>query len=438
MHRVHMIILILVAAPLAGGTLFAAESPTEPADVLTLPEAVALALTRSPELSVYPYELRAAEARVLQKGLPPNPELEVEVEEFGGSGDLRGFDAAEASIAVGQPIELAGKRAKRRRLAVIDRDLVERDYEAAKLDVVRDVTQAFVAVQAAQERLTVAERLLELARRVQSIAVERVAAGKDAPVEELQADVVLSRSRIERQKAGRALEAARYTLAAKWGAAAPAFEAVAGEFFEPAPPVSLEEAVGGLGANPDLVRREVQEQRSLAALRLEQARAVPDVTVGGGVLRFEETDSSAFLLSLSIPLPLFDRNQGGIREALAEIEKTRRQSEVVEIGMRTELVQAVTDLAAACEQAAILREQVLPKAQEAFALAEEGFREGKFDYLYVLETERTLFDIQVEYIDAVETCHRRHAEVDRLTGGPPLTGDTENASSGTEQQTGIR
>ena len=95
----------------------------EPNGVITLRDATALALARSPELGVFPYDLRAADARVLQAGLRPNPELQVGVEEFAGRGERSGFNATETTVQIGQPIELGGKRIKRTRVASLDKEL---------------------------------------------------------------------------------------------------------------------------------------------------------------------------------------------------------------------------------------------------------------------------------------------------------------------------
>lgn len=407
------------------------ENPTiaEPSGVVTLRDALALAVSRNPELAIYPYELRAADARALQAGLWPNPELEIEIEEVGGTGDRSGFDGAETTVRIDQPIELGGKRAKRVRVAQLDKELAEWDYKAARLDVIRDATQAFVAVQAAQDRVTLARKVVDLSEQARAAAAQRVQAGRDSPVDELRAGVALSTSRIELQKSEKALAAARHALAALWGGKSAAFDGVAGDLYEVSPPAAPEEFATAVAENPDIARWESQERRQRAALRLEKANAVPDVTVGGGIQRFEETDDSAVVLGVGVPIPLFDRNQGGIREATAELGKARRQAEAAQVRTVAALSEAFAALTAAYEEATILRTDVLPKAQQAFAAAQDGYRQGKFDYLYVLDTQRTLFETQAGYIDAVEAYHRASAEAQRLTGTAPAAERTLSNST---------
>jgi cobalt-zinc-cadmium efflux system outer membrane protein len=405
----------------------------EPDGTITLRDALALAMLQNPELRTYPYDLRAAEARVLQAGLWPNPELEIEVEEFAGSGERSGFDATETTVQVGQPIELGGKRDKRVRVASLDKELVHWDYESARLDVIRDVRQAFAAVLAAQDRVALAESLLDLSREAHGAVAQRVEAGKDSPVDELRAGVVLSKSRIELQKAQEALSVARHNLAAAWGDRTVSFERAAGDFYEVSPLAPPEDSVAEVAANPDIARWETQEQRQRAALRLEKARAAPDVIIGGGVQRFEETDDSALVFGLSVPIPLFDRNQGGIREAIANLGKTRRQYEAVLVRTLAALSNATGALAGAYDEVAILRDDVLPKAQQAFEAAQEGYQQGKFDYLYVLDTQRTLFEVQAQYLDSVEAWHKARAVVERLVGGTMRAADADHSSNASQE-----
>jgi outer membrane protein, heavy metal efflux system len=396
----------------------AAESAAEPNGPLGLAESLALALAQNPQLSVFPYDLRAADARIFQAGLRPNPEVQIDVEEFGGQAERSGFDAAETTVQVGQPIELGGKRSRRTQVARLDRDRLQWDYRAARLDVIRRSTLAFVAVLAAQERRALAEQILDLSHRAQAAVSQRVKAGKDSPVDEVRAAVASSESRIERQKAETMLAAARQGLAALWGSQMPRFERAVDDFYEISRPAALAEMAPTMVDNPDLARWATEQQRRRAVLDLEKAQASPDMALGGGLRRFEQTDDLALVFGLTMPLPLANRNQGGIRAAAEDLAKTGRQYEAVRLEAWAALCQAVAALASAYDEIVISRQDVLPKARQAFEAAQQGYLQGKFDYLYVLDAQRTLFSTQARYIDAVEAYHRARADVDRLLGRP--------------------
>ena len=408
----------------------------EPNGVVTLPDAVALALARNPQLSIFPYDLRVADARVQQAGLRPNPELQIDIEEFGGRGERSGFNGAETTVQVGQPIELGDKRVRRTRVASLDKELVQWDYKSARLDVMRQATLAFVAVLAAQERLALTERLLELSRKAQVAVAQRVKAGKDSPVDELRADVAFSESRIERQKAEKALIAARHGLAAAWGGHAPVFEKAADDFYEVSGPRPLTEMTAAIAGNPDLARWATEQERRREVLRLEKAQASPDITIGGGVRRFEQTDDAAMVFGFAMPIPLLNRNQGAIAAAMAEFAKARQQYQAARIETLASLSQVSSALEAAYDEVTISRNDVLPKAQQAFEAAQQGYEQGKFDYLYVLDAQRTLFRTQAQYVDSVEAYHKAQADVERLIGGPLNTVDKNMQGISEARQTG--
>ena len=390
----------------------------EPAGIITLRHALSLALMNNPELAASGWRVRAAEAREQQAGLRPNPEIEAEMGEVAGGGDRRGFDAAEVSLALGQLIELGGKRARRRKLAALESSLEAWDYEAKRLDVFTDAARAFVEVLAAQERLALSEDSLRLAEQVFEAVSERVKAGKVPRLEGTKAGVVLSISRIELERTKRDLDAKRKSLAAIWGSIAPKFARAEGSFetIHEVPP--LEQLINQVEGNPDIARWEIEMAQRQAALELEKAARIPDVEISAGMQRYSETNDGAYSLGLSVPLPFFDRNQGGISEARHNLAKAAEDSRTADLRVRTDLALTYDALASFYSQATTLKNDVLPAARSAFADASEGYRQGKFDYLTVLDAQRTLFEAQAEYTDALAGYHTARADAERLIGEP--------------------
>jgi len=411
---------IRAVASAAPGQGVARPSPVteaiEPTGVLRLEQALGLALERSPDLKASSLDVNATEAELLQASLWPNPELQVEVEEVGGAGNRAGFDGAETTIALAQAIETGGKRAKRTAVASLDKELAEWDHKAARLDVVREVTGAFVAVLAWQQRLELAEDVVRIAERAHNAVVQRVQAGKDSPIEQTKSSVSLATARIEPQRARRALESARRRLAATWGSKVAAFDSVEGEFDRIAPVPSSAELSRLIRHNPEVARWDVELQRSRAALELEKAMAVSDIELEGGLQHFNETDDSAVVFGLSIPLAVSDRNQGGIRRATYLLARTEQNAKASEIKALASLEEAVQRLAAECAEATALKDEVLPGAQSSFDAVSEGYRDGKFDYLQVLDAQRTLVEAKGRYIDSLAACHEARADVERLVG----------------------
>lgn len=374
--------------------------------VVTLPQAQALALLQNPKLAAFSWEVRAREAQILQAGLLPNPEVEVEVENFAGSGELQAFRGTEITILLSQLIELAGKRHKRARVTALDRDLAAWDYETTRIDVLTQVTQAFVEVLSAQERLRLQEELVRLAEQVLSTVAERVRAGKVSPVEETRAQVALSTSRIALERAQRDLEAARKRLVTTWDGSIPAFESAEGTLDAIAAIPPAERLLERIAQNPDIARWATEMVQRQAIMEREAAQRIPDPTLRGGFRHGRDTGDNALVMGVAIPLPVFNRNQGRVLEARYRLAKAGEERRAAEAQVRTALAEAYGALSKALVEATTLKNEVLPGAQRAFDAVSEGYRQGKFGLLDVLDAQRTLSEARGQYLEALAAYHK--------------------------------
>jgi outer membrane protein, heavy metal efflux system len=395
-----------------------AATPDEPraGEELTLRRALSLVLMRSPELAGAATEIRAREAERLQAGLPPNPEISTGVENFSGSGPYHGLNSTETTVELSQLIELGGERAIRIRRATASSRLAGWDYEALRLDVLTTATERFVDVLAAQRRVGLARRLLGVADRLQGAARSRVAAGKASPIDASRAEIVVAEAQTSLDRARTGLAAARRRLAVLWGAERAQFAAVAGSFpaaVDVAPADRLEKL---LDENPVVARWADELDQRRASLALAEANAVPDITVGLGGRRFEDTGDSAVVAHLSIPLPLFDRNQGNVAAARERIDSVRYDREAARHQLRAAFIASYGDLSAASGQLRRLRSTILPKAQLVFDGVTEGYREGKFDLLSLLDAQRSLFEARLSEVDAEAAYLKAKTEVEGLIG----------------------
>jgi len=422
----------------------------EPKGPLTLSQALALSLMKNPNLASFAWEVRAKEAQTLQASLPPNPELSVEVEDIRlssskekttrkritasseetvevehetetASGPPSGLEGAQYTIALSQVIEMGGKRAKRTQVAAWEQKLASWDYEVARLDILTDVTKGFVDVVSAQQRVALAQELVGLAERSLQTVAERVKAGKVSPMEESKARVALATSRIDLKQAHRRLEAARKRLAYLWGANRPTFDQVLGDLLAVREIPSEDDVLALISENPDLVRWADEMEQRQAAVTLAKAKGIPDLTVSGGYRYIGADKENALVFGVSAPLPVFDRNQGGIQEAKYRFSKALEDREAARVRVQTVLAEGYQALSSAYIEATTLRQEVLPQAENAFKASTEGFQRGKFGYLEVLDAQRTLFEVRDRYIETLASYHKSVADVERLIGTPLIS-----------------
>ena len=407
----------------------------EPTGAIVLQQALALALLHNPELVAFSWEVRARAAEKLQAGLWPNPAFSASLENVAGSGSFQGMDQAQTTVGISQLIEFGGKRANRVKVAALSRDLAGWEYEIKRLEVFSQVSRAFIAVLAAQERLTLAEETVQLAEQVTQAVSEKVEAGTVSPVEEVKAQIALSSAQMERHRAQRELDIARKRLAATWGGMTARFQRAEGNLSTTAPIPPLTQFVPLLDQNPELARWGVEILQQQAAIDLEQSKAVPDVTLSGGYRRLNSTsepDESAVVVEASLPLPLFNRNQGAIGSAQARLAKAQAERRDAAVRLTTRLVEAYQVLSTTQSEVTTLFERVVPGATRVFEAVDEGYRIGKFGFLDVLDAQRTLAAARTQALDARIAHHNAVADVEQLIGTRLEAGQPSAHSSSQE------
>jgi len=381
-----------------------------------LPKAVETALRNHPRLVVFPLEFRAAEGRALQASLRPNPELSVDVENIWG--EFPGASRAETTYGFSQLVE-TGKRSSRIRVAEAERELLRRDFEIARIDVVADVKRAFINLLSAGKKLELTREAHRFATLLANAVSDRVAAGAVSPIEETRAKVALAVSSADVERTAREVETARRELAAAMGEAAPSFDFPSGDLDENPSPPAVDNLAERIAATPEAARRLAERKHRNAALDAERRSAVPDVTLKGGIKHLRESSENTFVLGLSVPLPLFHRNQGAIREAEAQRARVDVERKTTERLLQLQAGQRLAAFTAAAREATLLRQEALPGAQSAHDAVSEGYRLGKFRYLDVLDTGKSLIETRLRYLEALTAQNLARVDLDRLMAVPP-------------------
>ncbi len=380
-----------------------------PAAALTLKIALERAFDANPVLSAAQRELDAIEATIIQAQVRPNPEIAAYIE------DTRKATRS-TTLQLNQPIELGGKRSARIGAAERARDAAAAELAAKRAEVRAGVVVAFYDVLVAQERLRLAQASVELAQRASSAAARRVTAGKVSPVEETRARVAEAGVRVELAIATSELATARKQLVSTWGDLSPNFARAEGELTALPPLPDLAELNARLAASPNLLRARIEVERRLALTEVERSRRVPDLTVSLGARRNEELGLNQAILGVSIPIPVFNRNQGNLLEALHRTDKARDELSAAGIRLSNEMTLAYERLSSARQEAGMLQQEILPGAQSAYDAATKGFELGKFNFLDVLDAQRTSFQAQSQYLRALAEARRSAAAIQLILG----------------------
>ncbi len=385
------------------------------AEPLSLAKAIELALEGNPEVAAAKRQWEATEGQVLQGRSRPNPELAYSLE------DTRSKTRTQ-SWQLNLPVELGGKRAARTKAAEKTREQAQAQLAELQATVRANVAAAYFDVLTAQERLVLARDSAALAKSSTDTVSKRVAAGKVSPVEESKARVAEAGVRVELAQAASEQRNALSRLFALLGRIDAPYTVLEGKA-ENLPSVpSLADLQPLISSAPGVVLARIEVDRRKALTALEQSKRVPDVTVSVGMQRSNETQRNVLLFGVSVPLPVFDRNQGNLLEALKLEDKARDELQAATVRLHSEVAQARERLSTITAEVQSLQQEVLPGAKSAYDAATIGFENGKFNFLEVLDAQRTYFTAKSQYLKALGEAHRAAADIDRLLGASMVPG----------------
>lgn len=402
------------AAPDAPTPIAPAVAQAQKFSGVSLSDAIAKALAQSPRLKGFDSGVAAAQGERQQAGAWYNPTIGVDAENVSGNGPYKGFSSAELTYGVTQQFQIGGKISAREDIAGKGLEMASLDKQAAALDIIRDVTTAYAEVVAAEENARLAREQKDLANDVLKSVSTRVSAAAAPLMQKSRAEVERASAAIALDKATRESQIARKKMAALMGEESFTQTIDTTAFYTITKPdlASLEDKLKG---NPDLVRLDSSFAQAKARLDLEKANAIPDPQVNVGVRDFRDSGDRAFIVGVSLPIPILNANRGNIAKARSEVSRAEQDNRQFALNTNAELTQAVERMENTYMQAETLKSEILPSADKAFRLAREGYGLGRFPYLEVLDAQRSLFGVKQQHIDAIRDFHTAKAQVQRLT-----------------------
>ena len=375
---------------------------------LDLIQSLEEAAARSPAVVAAQAEVTAAEARVRQSDVRSNPELSFEVENFAGTGELRGMRSAEATLAVNQRLDLGGRRSARVRAAQAEVAVQRLRLAIARADLSQSVREQFARAIAARETLEQAEETVERAQELARITGILVDAGRDPPLRAVRARSALAQARAEREAAAADELSARSSLAALFGVSIPV-RAVRGTALDLTPQQVVPEA--------SLEARLAEAERLAAQARvLEQtAEARIDPAVGVGVRHVRETGDFGLVAGVSMPLRVFDRNRGNIDAARANLTAAEARQASIQASTRARARNALVAVEAAQRRVAALGNSALPEAREGLRLTQRSYEEGRSTLLELIDAQNAYTQAQRTLTEARLALALATAELGRIS-----------------------
>ena len=381
---------------------------------ISLDEATALAQQANLNIAVAMRGREVESAQLQQAATRPNPTLSGQVE------DLRSQNRI-ATIAISQQLETAGKRDKRMAAADATLAMADADIVIAQAEISAKTYAAFYQVLAAQQAQTLAQELLQIATTSKLTTAKRVLAGKVSPVEETKAKVAEAGLKIDLANASQQLVSAKQRLYSLWAKGLEPNKHIdyiaVGELEKLGNIPTLEALTAQLADSPRLKKASLAVTQKQALSAIEQSKQTPDVTVSLGAQRNEELGGiTQAIIGLSIPIPVFDKNQGNLQSARAREFQSIDEKTALENLLRTELVDAYSRRQLHVDAASMYKNDILQGAQSAYEAARKGFEFGKFSFLEVLDAQRTLFQAKTQFIQTLALARQAEADMQSILG----------------------
>lgn len=360
-----------------------------------LPELIQLTLENNPRIAQVGWAVETARGRAVQAGLYPNPTFSVTGNELGDRTGPSGIWSA----YTGQEIVTANKLGLSQAAACKEVDQATLNLMTERYKVFTDVRQSFFELATLQNRATILGELVKLAEQSTQNAEKLLESKEASQLDVVQLQVDLERYRADLQSTQRALPAARRKLAASVGVQSLELSAIDINFETLPPDLDLDQIrTYVLGVHPELRSAQVGVERAQLLVKRAEVEPLPNVTVGAGYTRQGQNRSDDWDIGVSVPIPLWNKNQGNILAARAQLNEARSQIGRVENELVERLATAYGDYAASRERAERYRLNILPKAQQTYQLSLSAYQGGQFEYLRVLAAQQTVAEANLERV----------------------------------------
>jgi cobalt-zinc-cadmium efflux system outer membrane protein len=387
--------------------------------VLDLAALQSLATQNNPTLREAWARVEAARGRWVQAGLLPNPSI-------GYSGQQLGSNSTEQNgMVLGQEIVTGGKLG-------LDRGVVSQEIERAHQQmhaqynrVLTDVAIAYYDALAAQQRVDMARRLVAISEQFSTTVESLLKASEATKIELLQARIEQNNARITLGNAENRLTAAWRTLAAVIGLPTMTPQPLTGTLSEVPHDLGWDESLARiLGQSPELAAAQADVERARWAYQRALKQVVPNIDVQAIVQDDRDVQKMDGAVQIMVPVPVFNRNQGGVREAYANIAAAEKAVERVQLRLEQRLASVFERYANALQQVERYQREILPAAQEQLDLVSQAYRAGEVNYITLLIAQRTYFQTNLATIDSQRELAAAASEIrgllliDSLTDSP--------------------
>ncbi|MDN3514664.1 MAG: TolC family protein [Candidatus Brocadia sp.] len=380
---------------------------------ISLEEAIRIAIEKNPGLQSTRDQVDAAVGALRQSKLYPNPVLELLAEEI--PTNEVGLNQSQNLVAVTQPIITGGKRGLGIKVSEKAKEKDEFERDAVLLNVMTDTKKAFYKVIGDQEGLAIARETEKIAKGIYDSEKIRFESGEVAVTNVLRAEVELSKARNLVFDAEGNLQNSLKELQTVMGIPEDAIAGVTGRLLTKPVTLLLNELELKMNNNqPFLKASKKNIEIAETQLLLEKRQVIPDINVSAGYKRLSAENINTVQLGVEIPAPFFNRNQGNIQKGKALSRKAKSENLSVYNDMLFQLRRNFNSYNVELKRVIEYKGRILPKAEESLTLITRGYKEGEFNYIDLLDAQRTWAETRISYIESLKNLNLFIADIERL------------------------
>ncbi|HHT9106947.1 MAG TPA: TolC family protein, partial [Candidatus Wujingus californicus] len=379
----------------------------------SLEEALKIAIENNPLLQSTRDQVDVAVGSLQQSRLYPNPVLEFLAEEI-PSNEV-GLNQSQNLVAITQPIITGGKRGLGIKVSEKSKEKNELERDTVLLAVIADTKKAFYKVVADQEGYAIAKKVEEIAKGIYESEKVRFDAGEVAITNALRTEIELSKAKNSVSLAEGNLQNSIKELQTLMGIPEETVNGVIGKLLTKPGELSLFELELNMKSNhPFLKASKKNIEIAETQLTLEKRQAIPDINVSAGYKRLALENIDTVQLGLEIPAPFFNRNQGNIQKGKALARKAKSENLSVYNELLFHLKKNFNSYNVERRRVVEFRDKILPRAEESLKLIERGYKEGEFNYIDLLDAQRTWAETRISYIESLKSLNLFIADIERL------------------------
>ena len=385
-------------------------TPVAQSEGLTLQALEQMAMSTNPAVAQSSARVRALRGKWAQVGLPPNPTAGYVGSEVGNDG--RG---GQQGGYVGQTFITAGKLQRDRAIVAAEITRAEQQLAATQRRVVTDVRHAYYQALLAQRRLELAEELLQVTTEAADASKSLVDAEEIPLAGLLQTQIRQENSQVFLRTAKNAQDQAWRRLSAVVSGPELPKQSLEGDVTRLPEELSWQEQLLRLQTeSPEIAAAVADMERARRALNRASVQAVPDIDTQMSVQYDAASEYTIAGVQVGMPIPLWNRNQGGIRQAQAEITEAERNIQRVEQNLNQRLADAFRSYSDAQVTATNYAADILPRSQRTLDLVRKGYEQGEVGYLDLLAAQQTYSQTNLAYLDALGELWRSYVLIDGL------------------------